>query len=297
MLTLKSPQILQETALRWKRECKIAFVATMGCLHEGHLALIDKAREFAQKTIVSIFVNPLQFAEGEDYSRYPRTFEADLAKLEEAKVDCVFAPEGDDLYPKGFATRVQVSKITEPLCGRFRPGHFEGVATVCLKLFQITQADFTVFGEKDFQQLRLIQQITEDLNLPITVIAHPIVRDKDGLALSSRNRYLSAEERTRALAIPEAAREMRDYLRSHAFATVGEVRELALKRLSDAALQVDYVEVASSRQLASPSPTTQVAAIPDARVFLAARVGHTRLIDNLSLAAGPAGLERPERTP
>src|SRR5262249_13763307 len=156
--------------LRWKLESPIAFVPTMGCLHEGHVALIRRAKELAKRVVVSIFVNPMQFSPGEDFEKYPRAFEADKELLEKEGVDLLFAPTVKDLYPEGFSTKISVGEITDRLCGKFRPGHFDGVATVCLKLFEITRCDFAVFGEKDFQQLRVIQQMTADLNLPVAII-------------------------------------------------------------------------------------------------------------------------------
>jgi len=282
MLTLTSPQVVQETVLRWKRECKVGFVPTMGCLHEGHLRLILKARQFAPKVIVSIFVNPLQFGPNEDFTRYPRPFEEDRAKLDELNVDLLFVPSIEELYPNGFDTKVHVGKLGETMEGQFRPGHFDGVATVCLKLFQIAQPDFVVFGEKDFQQLRIIQQMAADFNLPTTVVSHPTVRDGDRLAISSRNRYLSNDERLMALKLPQALNKAQTLV-SNSGATVKGVLNTVREILSG--LSIDYVTVASTQDLNPCDETTRVEDVVDPRIFAAIRVGSTRLIDNLPLTA------------
>ena len=277
MLTLNSPQVVQETILRWKREHRVAFVPTMGNLHDGHLRLVTEAKRFGTKVIVSIFVNPLQFGPKEDFARYPRTLQEDTAKLEAAGADLLFAPEVDDLYPPGFSTRVIVGHLAEPLCGSFRPGHFDGVATVCLKLFQITQADFAVFGEKDFQQLRVLQQLVADFNLPLTIVPVATVREPDGLALSSRNQYLSPEDRKVAPALYEALRLALDA------ETAGEALARARARLEPTPFQLEYLEIVSGVDLKPVDPAAHIAAVPYPRIFAAARLGTTRLIDNLSL--------------
>lgn len=285
MLLLKSPEVVQETALRWKRESRIAFVPTMGCLHEGHLKLVAKARELAEKVIVSIFVNPLQFAPGEDFERYPRPFEEDQAALERMGVDSLFHPSVADLYPDGFSTRVAVGDLSRHFCGISRPGHFEGVVTVCLKLFQITQADFAVFGEKDFQQLQIIRKMTADLNLPLTVVAHPTVREEDGLAMSSRNRYLTPEERQNALALPEALKRMRAISRSHPDTSVADMVATAKTALEKAGLAIDYLAVASSRDLVPAVGSTPIGQVAEPRALAAVKIGKTRLIDNVRLGS------------
>jgi len=280
MLTLQSPQVVQETVLRWKRDHKIAFVCTMGCLHEAHLTLVRRAKVYGQKVIVSIFVNPLQFSPGEDFDKYPRTLESDAQALEALGVDMLFAPTREDLYPQGFCTGVQVGKLSQHLCGKFRPGHFEGVATVVLKLFQVVQPDFAVFGEKDFQQLRIVQQMTADLNLPVTILPHETVREEDGVARSSRNRFLSPEERRRAAAIPEAMRLVRDLVQHDPGVRASEVVEKARGVLLEAGLAPEYVEIASPVDLSPARPDERVGEVPGARLFIAARAGGTRLIDN-----------------
>ncbi len=287
MLVLHSPEVIQEMTLRWKRDSKIAFVPTMGALHDGHLRLVESAKRFGQKTIVSIFVNPLQFGAGEDFDAYPRTLEADSEKLQALDIDLLVAPSSKDFYPEGFASRVRVEKLGDHLCGASRPGHFEGVATVCLKLFQITQADFALFGEKDFQQLRILQQMTQDLNLPLTVVPEPIVREADGLAMSSRNRYLSAEQRAHATHIPTAWRRAQAVASGRSDATVGDVLTAAMNELEKAPLVIDYLSVAPERTLVPCARETRLADVPLPRIFIAVKNGSTRLIDNAPLREIP----------
>ncbi len=282
MLVLHSPQVIQEMALKWRQDSKIAFVPTMGCLHEGHLKLVESAKRFGQKTIVSIFVNPLQFGPTEDLDKYPRTFEDDCRSLEALDIDLLVAPSVRDLYPEGFNTRVRVDGLTQHLCGASRPGHFEGVATVCLKLFQITQAHFALFGEKDFQQLRVLQQMTQDLNLPVTIVPEPIVRENDGLAMSSRNRYLTEEQRSSAAHIPQATRRALEAA-SRSGATVNQVVNAAATALEATSLSIEYLHIAPERTLVPSENATLISDIPMPRLFLAVRAGQTRLIDNLSL--------------
>lgn len=283
MLVHNSPQTVQETVLRWKRESKIAFVPTMGCLHEGHLSLIHRAKELGQRTLVSIFVNPLQFGPNEDFEKYPRTFEEDKEKLEAAGVDMLFNPDQKNLYPDGFVTKLTVGEMANRLCGKYRPGHFDGVATICLKLFEITQADFAVFGEKDFQQLRVIQQMTSDLNLPIRIVAHPTQRDPDGLAMSSRNRYLSKEERGWALKISETLRRVREEVVSNGAIKVKTVLEMAENNLQSVPLKVQYAEITEGRNLLPADRDAYVNGVSLPHFFIAAYAGSTRLIDNISL--------------
>lgn len=282
MLVFNSPQVVQETALGWRREGKVALVPTMGCLHEGHLALVRLARQYGRRVIVSLFVNPLQFGPNEDFERYPRTRARDEAVLEEAGVDMLFAPEPRDLYPAGFATRVQVAPLARHLCGASRPGHFEGVATVCLKLFQITQADFAVFGEKDFQQLMVLERMAEDLNLPLAVLRHPTVREPDGVAMSSRNEMLSADERQRAAQIPLALLEAKR-LAAAPGATVGDCLGPARARLLGVGGVIDYFSVASERDLVPLADSEPIASILSPHLFVAVKIGGTRLIDNTAI--------------
>jgi len=278
---VSAPKLVREIpAARWShgaRSGRVAMVPTMGYLHEGHVSLMRAARARADKVVVSIFVNPLQFGPKEDFASYPRDLDGDLAKCAAAGVDEVFHPEAQDFYPPGFQTAIEVSEVSQGLCGARRPGHFRGVATVVYRLFQMVQPDVAFFGEKDFQQLRVLQRMTADLGLPIEVVGCPIVREADGLAMSSRNSYLSPEERVRALALSRGLRAA-----SAAFAA-GEreaERLVALCRdsLRAADVREDYVELCDPTTL---KPVSRAEA--DSRLLVAAFVGKTRLIDNLAV--------------
>lgn len=255
----------------------VALVPTMGALHEGHLSLVRAAQRLpGALVVVSIFVNPLQFAEGEDLDAYPRTLEADVAKLKAAGVDAVFAPSAREMYPNGPRTTIHPGDIGGILEGAFRPTHFAGVLTVVNKLFQISNCDHAFFGEKDYQQLMVIQQMVTDLNMSITVHGVPIVRQADGLALSSRNQYLSAEQRELALTLSAA-------MTAGAFvAEEGADRVLATAweiLRSQPEIQVDYLELRGADLGDAPE-------VGDARLLVAARVGSTRLIDNVAVPLG-----------
>ena len=205
MEVIKKISKMKEISKNWRREgLKIAFVPTMGFLHEAHLSLVRKAKELGDKTVVSIFVNPLQFGPKEDYKEYPRDTKRDLELLKNEGVDAVFIPEPEEMYPPDFQTYVEVTRLTTGLCGAFRPGHFKGVTTVVLKLFNIVNPDIAVFGEKDYQQLQVIRQMVKDLNMDTEIVAHPTVREEDGLAMSSRNIYLSSDERKSATSLYKA---------------------------------------------------------------------------------------------
>ena len=258
-----------------RRDGELALVPTMGSLHAGHHSLIKAAAQRAPTVAVTIFVNPAQFGPGEDLSRYPRDMENDLRKCEEAGAAFVFAPGGpEEMYPTGYQTFVEPGPLAAPLCGEKRPGHFRGVCTVVAKLFALSRADCAFFGEKDYQQLAVIRRMNADLNLGVEVVGRPIVRETDGLAISSRNAYLSREERARATALWKAIKAARD-----AF-TAGEVQparleELARQKLADDELRLDYAEVRDPIELQRPQK-----ADPTSRLFLAAFLGKTRLIDN-----------------
>ena len=267
---------------------RVGFVPTMGALHEGHLALAREARRRVGGgglVAVSIFVNPTQFAPTEDLAKYPRELDADVARCATAGVDLVFAPSPGDVYPAGDQTRVRVPEVAAPLEGAFRPTHFEGVATVVTKLFNLTGPCVAVFGRKDYQQWRVLSRMTRDLFLPVEVVGHPTVRERDGLAMSSRNRYLSAEDRRRASAIPEAL-----HAAWHAWAR-GERRASALREEVEVSLRnvVDAIDYVALRDADDLSELPEALA-PDARAVLAVavRVGATRLIDNLVLGEDPA---------
>ncbi|WP_098456631.1 pantoate--beta-alanine ligase [Sanguibacter antarcticus] len=262
-----------------------ALVMTMGALHEGHLALVRAARQVADTVVVSIFVNPLQFGPGEDYERYPRTLDADVALLSEVGVEIVFAPDRDEMYPGGDPT-VSVTAGTPGgiLEGASRPGHFDGVLTVVLKVIHLVRPDVAIFGEKDAQQILLVRRMVEDLAVPVRIQGVPIVRDDDGLALSSRNAYLSADERQAALALSRGLRAGRDV--ADEGGSPAEVLAAARGMLDrSAGVVTDYVELLD---------TATVEVVPEshagqALLLVAARVGATRLIDNMavSLSARP----------
>lgn len=257
---------------------RVALVPTMGALHEGHLSLVTQARARAGFVVVSIFVNPTQFGPSEDLARYPRTLEADGAACEAAGVDVVFAPEVAHMYPPGDETRVTVGATARHLCGVHRPRHFEGVATVVAKLFALVGPSIAIFGRKDYQQWRVVQRMTTDLLLPIEIVAAPTVRERDGLALSSRNAYLSPAERARAASIPRALSTV-----SRAFAQ-GERKAARLREVVVAQLEADVIDYVELADPAAVEPLADEAEVPD-RVLLAiaVRIGATRLIDNLVL--------------
>jgi len=259
----------------------------MGYLHEGHLALVRECQRRADATVVSVFVNPLQFGPAEDLDRYPRDLGRDAALLERTGVDVLFAPEVPEMYPPGFETHVEVERSTRGLCGAHRPGHFRGVTTVVAKLFNIVRPHVAVFGEKDFQQLVVVRRMARDLDFNIEIVGVPTVRDEDGLASSSRNAYLTPEQRRAALAIPRALSAARE-----AFVR-GERRAAALLAAARApleaepAVRIEYVAVVDAQTLAECSTVTR-----PARLALAVWVGRTRLIDNCALGEAADGVER-----
>jgi len=274
-------------AARAKGE-RVGFVPTMGALHEGHLELVREAKRRAPFTAVSIFVNSTQFGPNEDLARYPRDLEADLARCARVGADVVFAPDPSEMYPPGDATRVRVGAIAEPLCGAFRPGHFEGVATVVAKLFVLAAPCVAVFGRKDYQQLRVIDRMAKDLLFAVEIVGMPTVRDADGLALSSRNAYLSPEARERARAIPEALGEAWSAF-DRGERRAGVLRQIVTSRVAPRATKVDYVSVADPETLA---PIDDGATLEGpALLALAVFVEKTRLIDNVVLGhdACPTG--------
>jgi pantoate--beta-alanine ligase len=263
-------------AARAALDADLGFVPTMGYLHEGHLALVRRARAECPSVAASIFVNPTQFGPREDFARYPRDPERDLALLEKEGVDLVFMPETEEMYPPGFDTWVEVGTITRRLEGRARPGHFRGVATVVCKLFNIVQPRRAYFGEKDAQQLRVVRKMVRDLNLPVEIVPVPTVREADGLALSSRNVYLSPAERQQALALSAALRLAQELVaRGERRASVIRARmRRRIRQEPDA--RIDYVSVADAETLEELTVVDR-----PALVSLAVRIGTTRLIDNV----------------
>jgi pantoate--beta-alanine ligase len=278
METLHDIGALRARVADWRRAGeRIALVPTMGNLHAAHLDLVDRARARCDRVVVSIFVNPLQFGQGEDFTRYPRTLAADGEKLSARAADLVFAPTEEAVYPRGRAgiTAVHVPEIEDMLCGAHRPGHFSGVATVVAILFNLVRPHLAVFGEKDFQQLLVIRRMVADLHMPVEVVAAPTVREPDGLAMSSRNAYLSAEQRERA---PLLYRTLQD-LRAAAEAGRRDFPALqaqALERLEAAGFRPDYVAVRRAQDLGPPQAHGELV------VLAAAWLGRARLIDNLT---------------
>jgi pantoate--beta-alanine ligase len=264
----------------------IGLVPTMGALHEGHTALVKRARQECSRVIASVFVNPKQFGPKEDYQKYPRDLEKDAAKLAAVGVDVLFAPETADVYPDGFRTYVNVEGISERLEGRSRPGHFRGVSTVVLKLFEIVQPHFAYFGRKDAQQVRIISEMSRDLNLDAEIVVCPIVREADGLALSSRNAYLSAEERKAATVLHRALVAARNEL-SAGVRDALQVQDVMWRIIEAEPLaRMDYAEIVSADTF---EPVVRVAR--PSYAVLAVFVGKTRLIDNLLIEPASRGPE------
>jgi pantoate--beta-alanine ligase len=275
---LRKARDLRQAVVAWKSAgMRVAIVPTMGALHEGHLTLVRRAFDEADKVIVSIFVNPKQFAANEDLSKYPRTEEADVEQLATEGVDAVYAPEPSQIYSEGFATTVTVAGPAKAgLEDKFRPQFFDGVATVVAKLFIQSNADVALFGEKDFQQLAVVRQMARDLDLPINVIGVPTIRDDDGMALSSRNRYLSKHERHQSTSIHRSLQQAAEKIRNGT--DPQSATRAASRSLMTLGFKVDYVTARNAETLALP----QSAADP-LRLLAAAWIGKTRLIDNIEV--------------
>lgn len=263
-------------------EATVGLVPTMGYLHEGHASLIRRAREDNGIVVVSIFVNPIQFGPGEDYETYPRDEARDLALAEAEGADLVFLPSVETMYPQPTKTKIMVSDITTRLCGASRPGHFDGVTTVVSKLFNIVQPDKGYFGMKDVQQVAVLQQMVQDLNMNVEIVPCPIVREDDGLALSSRNVYLSEEERRQALVLSRSLREAAAAVSEGAAVTAGDIRNLLQRVISQSPLaDIEYAEVVSFPGLQPYSDDEEISGKDEAVLMaLAVRFGRTRLIDN-----------------
>jgi len=273
----------QEIAAHRKKGSSVGLVPTMGALHDGHLSLVNKAVKENDIAVVSIFVNPAQFGPREDYLRYPRPFKRDAEFCRKAGVDIIFAPEPESMYSKNYLTYIKVEKISDMLCGKFRPGHFRGVATVVAKLFNLCMPDKAYFGMKDYQQLKIIEQMTRDLNFPVKIVPCPIVRETSGLAMSSRNSYLDAKQKLYGARIREALQQASYMIKCNKSKNTGKtIANIEKTLLGIPGAKIDYVAVRSARTL---SPLNE---INERAVILAAVwVGKTRLIDNIIIDTNP----------
>ena len=272
---------LRQYVQRWRsRGRSLAFIPTMGNLHAGHLSLIDKGRSLCDRSICSIFVNPMQFGPNEDWNHYPRTLERDLELLEQAGCDLAYMPTASELYPEGLdkISKVQVTDLTDDYEGRHRPGHFTGVATVVLKLFNIVRPDISVFGKKDYQQYRVISKMVEDFNLDVQIVGQETTRDASGLATSSRNQYLDAEQLAQAPLIyrtlQDAARQVEEGARDYA-----AIERRAIARLDGAGFRTDYFSVCNAETLKPATPDDR-----DLVILVTAALGATRLLDNVEIS-------------
>lgn len=284
MQTVTFITALRDYISRWKQHGEaVCLVPTMGNLHEGHLRLIEESKLYAERTVVSIFVNPLQFGPTEDFLAYPRTLDADSRLLADCNADVLFAPPAADMYPRPLVetTFVEVPKLSDILCGAFRPGHFRGVTTIVNKLFNVVQPEVAIFGEKDFQQLTIIRRMVADLELPIKIIGLPTVRAADGLALSSRNAYLSAEERALAPQLYAVLTELRNEL-LQGVTGYRQAADQAEEKLRTLGFFPDYISIRRASDLAEPE-------IKDRHLVIlaAAYLGKTRLIDNVQVSLNP----------
>jgi len=281
MKTVNTIEALRHSVAAW-RSCgeRIAFVPTMGNLHDGHLALIEDANKLADRTVASIFVNPLQFGEGEDFETYPRTLDEDSSQLASRGVDLLFAPPVEAMYPRAHLqqTRVEVPELSNILDGEFRPGFFVGVATVVCKLFNMVQPNIALFGEKDFQQLLIIRRMVVDLQMPVEIAASPTVREPDGLAMSSRNSYLDAQQRKTASLIYRSLRQAGDAIK-RGEDDYAQLETAAITTLEDAGFAVDYFSVRNANTL-NPANAGENKLV----ILAAARLGQTRLIDNIVIS-------------
>ena len=282
MQTLTTPQAMQAwTDAERRAGRRVALVPTMGALHDGHLTLVREARRHAERVVVSIFVNPMQFNRRDDFDRYPRPIDEDVARCTEAGVDAVYAPSPAAMYPEGFQSHVEVAKLTEPLCGAARPGHFRGVTTVVTKLFHAVRPDVAVFGKKDFQQLAVIRRMAADLDFGIAIVGVPTVREADGLAMSSRNRLLSPSDREAARCVPralEAAAQVVGQGETRASAVVAAATSTIA---GEPAARVEYAEARDPETLEVVEGVTGPTLLA-----LAVWVGSVRLIDNRVLVPG-----------
>ncbi len=262
---------------------RIVFVPTMGSLHEGHLSLVRDAKTRGECVVVSIFVNPTQFGPSEDFAKYPRDLQRDATMLEDLGVDVLFHPTVAEIYPDGYQTQIEVEQLSRPLCGAARPGHFRGVATVVAKLFNIVRPHVAIFGEKDFQQLQVVRRLARDLSMDIEIVGHPIVREADGLAMSSRNAYLTAEERRAAVSLSRALCQAERRARRGETSAAALLHVVAAEIGREPLAQVEYAK------LCDPDSLQEVDRIQGAALLaLAVRFGRARLIDNRVIKASPA---------
>ncbi len=278
--TILSPSDMSALRDEWEHDgARVAFVPTMGALHQGHLALVERAKTLADRVVVSIFVNPIQFGPNEDFEKYPRTLKSDLELLSPLGADAVFLPNATSMYPKGFQTYVTNRGMANDLDGASRPGHFDGVLTVVLKLFNLVRPHAAIFGKKDYQQWRLIMAMAHDLALRVEVLGHDTIREEDGLAMSSRNRYLSADERKIGLRLSQGLFAARSAVKAAKDKATVETAMVAFRTMvgSGAELKMDYVEVRRQADLTPFAATNDAPAV----MLVAGRVGATRLIDNL----------------
>jgi pantoate--beta-alanine ligase len=277
LIVLESPQSMRAWREGLPPTTRVGFVPTMGALHEGHARLLRELSPRVDRLVLSIFVNPTQFGPNEDLAKYPRTLEADLAIARAEGVDAVFLPAAQDMYPPGASTFVEETSLSQPLCGPYRPGHFRGVATVVLKLLNLVRPRVALFGIKDAQQFFIVSRMARDLNLDVSIEAMPTVREPDGLALSSRNRYLSPEERKRAARLPDILRETAEQIQNGAL--LEETLEKGRMNLKEAGFSVQYLQALTVPDLA-PIPGLRLPHGHPALVAVAAYLGSTRLIDN-----------------
>jgi pantoate--beta-alanine ligase len=280
VIIVRKVKEMQRRASDWRKAGKtISFVPTMGFLHEGHISLMRGGRERADVLVVSIFVNPTQFAPNEDLDRYPCDFEGDEKKCRTNGVDAIYYPPVEEMYPIGYQTYVNVKEVSQGLCGASRPTHFQGVATVCLKLFNAVKPHYAIFGQKDYQQLQVIRRMVKDLDMDMEIIGMPTVREPDGLAMSSRNKYLSREERERAIALSASLRTAKNTFKKGE-RDPDEIAGIVKKALKKAEpCEIDYVEVRDAEDL---TPVKRIGKGPVV-VALAVKIGATRLIDNMVL--------------
>ncbi len=275
----EQPETVRSQTRGWKNNGEsIGYVPTMGALHEGHLSLIRASVDVCERTVVSIYVNPTQFGEGEDLESYPRRLQNDASKVEEVGGDLIFAPSDSVMYPEGYSTYVVQEDLTGRLCGAFRPGHFRGVLTIVMKLFHIVEPDVAFFGRKDYQQYVILERMVRDMNMPVDIEAEPIVREDDGLAVSSRNEYLSEDQRAQAVCLYEALRLARRMFRNgerDAESMCEAMRELIDKNPE---AEIEYVDIVEPGGLQSVAKAEK-----DSVAMLAVYIGETRLIDNMRL--------------